>query len=216
MRRIGGLKFVTGLNIDPIKFNSVDDDAPGGIYFTNLSNVPKWLSYGSRAMIHIRQVAIPPDATVREECFKFKTDRFVLGEKMHLHKFLASGMITHKMILDAITLFPDHLAYLPDEVITEDICLTAVKNKGRALQYVPPNFKTMEICSAAVTSDGLVVAFVPRELLNEKICLLAIRQNCDAYHLIPERMINIKLKIASASSAMIKILGNKTIFNIFN
>ena len=74
-----GLKYKTGLNIDPVPFNPSGDCTTGGIYFSR-KDVLIFLDYGP----WIRKVTFPKDAQVYKnpgKPEKWKADKVILGER---------------------------------------------------------------------------------------------------------------------------------------
>ena len=118
--------FETGLNVDTIPFNPNDQCEPGGMYFTNKSNIPKWLYYSLSKMCWVRYVSFPDDAQVYIEENKCKSDKFYLGERMKIKD---------------LDIWKD-----------KDYCMAAVQQNGLALEYVKD--QTPELCMAAVQQNG--------------------------------------------------------------
>ena len=79
-----GFQFETGLNVDTIPFNPTGECEPGGIYFTDIGNMPEWLEYGNKQMKYCRTVTLPPDCRVYVEENKFKADKIILGERVEI------------------------------------------------------------------------------------------------------------------------------------
>jgi hypothetical protein len=79
-----GFQFKTGLNEDTIPFNPTGECEPGGIYFTDIGNMPEWLEYGNKQMKYCRTVTLPPDCRVYVEENKFKADKIILGERVEI------------------------------------------------------------------------------------------------------------------------------------
>ena len=62
-------------------FNPTSSCSPGGLYFTKLSKLTKWLDYDDyEPMYYCSIVTIPKNARVYIEKDKFKTDKFILGK----------------------------------------------------------------------------------------------------------------------------------------
>ena len=75
-----GLKYKTGLNVDPLPFNPHGDCEPGGIYYTDARNIFHFLNYGP----WIREVILPKDAQVYQNPgtpLKWKADKVKLGPR---------------------------------------------------------------------------------------------------------------------------------------
>lgn len=69
-----GFRYKLGLNTDINKFNPSGSCTQGGLYFTNIQNLLKFMSYGSKIGI----VTVPDDAKVYVENDKFKADKIIL------------------------------------------------------------------------------------------------------------------------------------------
>ena len=86
-----GFQFKTGLNKDTASFNPIDECQAGGIYFTDIDNLPRWLEYGDSVMKYYRTLTLPPDSRVYIEENKFKADQIILDERVqigNLHRWL--------------------------------------------------------------------------------------------------------------------------------
>jgi hypothetical protein len=81
-----GFRFKTGLNIDDKKFNPNKECGPGGIYFTDIDNLPYWTCYGHRytEMKYCRVVTLLPRSKVYIEDRKLKADRLILSERIEI------------------------------------------------------------------------------------------------------------------------------------
>ena len=88
-----GLKYKTGLNVDPVAFNPHGDCEPGGIYYTDARNIFHFLNYGP----WIREVTLPKDTQVYKNPgtpLKWKADKVKLGPR---HKW-SSVEVLRKLI----------------------------------------------------------------------------------------------------------------------
>jgi len=76
-------QFKDGLNIDPIPFNSNEDEkcVPGGIYFSKAEDILKWLQYRHH---WVREVTILENAQVVEFKNKLRADKIILEPRMSL------------------------------------------------------------------------------------------------------------------------------------
>jgi hypothetical protein len=81
-------QYKDGLNVDSIPFNSDPNEScvPGGLYFTDLDHVIKFLNYGC----WIREVKIPKDAKVIEDPNgnKWRADKIILGKKYSFEEYI--------------------------------------------------------------------------------------------------------------------------------
>ena len=98
-----GLRFVDGLNVDPLPFQTSDECAPGGIYFCEPEHVFDWIHLytksgaqaGAQAGARqpwIRSVRLPPEARVQSESnHKWKADRVILGPRIAWDDWLSAN-----------------------------------------------------------------------------------------------------------------------------
>ena len=84
-----GLQYRTGLNVDPIPFNPTGNCQEGGMYFFGESQLPDFYSFISDAR-YMRRVTFPPDSRIYQEEGKYKTNKFILGERTEF--FLPPGL----------------------------------------------------------------------------------------------------------------------------
>jgi hypothetical protein len=182
-------QYKIGLNIDTLLFNPSGSCKSGGLYYTNLHNLARFLHYGC----YIADVEIPDDARVYEDPQgnKWKADRLII---LSITKFIDHPLFnnanwclmtikynvefmryvknqTKDICLNAIQQDGYILRYIRNQ--TDEICLTAVQQKGLALKFVKE--QTYEICLAAVKQNGLALKFVKKQ--TKAICFAAIQQN---------------------------------------
>ncbi|AYV77786.1 MAG: hypothetical protein Edafosvirus1_117 [Edafosvirus sp.] len=70
--------FKDGLNVDILKFSTVVECSPGGIYFTDVKNIDYW----KIGHVYERDVIVPHDAQVYiESNCKIKADKVILGPR---------------------------------------------------------------------------------------------------------------------------------------
>jgi len=81
-----GYQYKDGLNILEEEFNDNPGEScvPGGFYFTDYDNLPKFFCFG----VWIREVRIPENARVVKNLNgnKWRTDRIIFGKKYHINK----------------------------------------------------------------------------------------------------------------------------------
>jgi hypothetical protein len=189
-----GFQFIDGINIDTQKFNPSCTCSKGGLYFTELNKIAKWISYGEQNMKYIREVKILDDSQICIEENKFKTNKFILHPKVLLEEFeqwnnfefckLAvqqNGYAlkyvknqTDEICNLAVIQNPYTVYYVKDQ--TEEICKLAVQQNGIALRHVKE--KTEEICKLAVQQNGEALKYVKNQ--TEDICKIAVQQNGEA------------------------------------
>ena len=71
-------QYKTGLNEDCLPFNPTGSCTPGGLYFTTIENVNKFLDYG----LNISIIELCTDAKfyINTKGMKFKTNKFIIKE----------------------------------------------------------------------------------------------------------------------------------------
>jgi ankyrin repeat protein len=120
-----GLKYKTGLNVDPLPFNPRGDCTPGGIYYTDAENILYFLDYGP----WIREVILPKDAQVYQNHGlpkKWKADKVKLGPR---HKWCSLEIIK-KLIKEGadIHIDDDYVLRLAAESGHLDVVKYLIKN----------------------------------------------------------------------------------------
>ncbi len=167
-----GFQYKVGLNIDTIAFNPDGAYEAGGIYFTTLQFISRYLDFGC----YIAEIIIPENArmwpTAKEEerwkAYKWKADQIIIKNIVQIEE--------HEMwnneysCLEAVKQNGYALKYIKNP--TYEICLAAVKQNGCSLKYVKD--QTREICVAAVIQCGYALQFVKKQ--NDEICLSAVKQ----------------------------------------
>lgn len=192
-------KFKTGLNIDIIPFESSDYCSPGGLYFTDIDYLYKWIYYNDVPMEWLRYVSIPEDAKVCVEDFKYKSDKFILSERQEItlkHITTGDAMIaiqlnrmalkyvkeqTPELCMKAINLNSMTLQFVKEQ--TPELCMCAVENDGLSLQHVKE--QTPEICMHAVENNGLALQYVKEQ--TPEICICAVKKNGNALEFVKEQ-----------------------------
>ena len=191
-----GFQYVDGLNVDIITFNPSGQCSSGGLYFTELNKIAKWISYGGETMTYIREVEILDDSSVYVEKNKFKADKFNLQQKVLLKDFEQWNNLEFCKLAVQENGFA--LQFVKEQ--TDEICLTieaklqsklkasllsklAVQQNGIALQYVKE--QTEEICKLAVQQDGYALTYVKDQ--TEEICKFAVQQDGYALQYVKEQ-----------------------------
>lgn len=107
-------QFITGINVDEIPFNSKSQCTKGGFYFTEISDIHRWLWYRSEVgiMKYIRNVLIPDNACVYIECDAFKSDIIVLAP---------SEIVDQQIYVDAIKKGWHIYCHIPNDMRTFEI-----------------------------------------------------------------------------------------------
>jgi hypothetical protein len=125
-------QFKTGLNVDSISFNPTGVCEPGGIYFTDIGNIPIWLEYGCYVMKYCRTVTLPPDCRVYIEGDKFKADKIILDERVEISEL--PNWLDKDYCLNAIRQSVRSLCYIHD--INQDILLKSFTHGKIAFRYL--------------------------------------------------------------------------------
>jgi hypothetical protein len=183
-----GYRFVTGLNIDTIKFDPTGSCKPGGIYFCELEKFPLWIEYSDTTCINFREVKIPDDAQIYTGKDKFKADKIILSDKQDIWNnedcckiavaydgHLLKNVKKQTEEICKIAVHENGVAILYVKDKTYDICKIAAKQNGTILPYVN---QTEELCKLAVMQNGMALTYVLQQ--TEEICKLAVRKNKEA------------------------------------
>jgi len=184
-----GFQYQVGLNVDTRPFNPQGKCQPGGLYFTDLDNVAKFIEYGC----HVAEISLPEG----EEIYKDPE-----GDKQKAHQIIINKYYPIKQLsawqdptfcLKAVQQNGMSLEFVAQQ--TEELCLLAVQQQGLALMHV--NRQTEKICLAAIRQNPMALMFVriqtdticeetikndPLALVfikhqTEHLCLLAVKQN---------------------------------------
>jgi hypothetical protein len=205
--------YTLGLNTDSIEFMPTGDCQAGGLYFTNIENIPYFLSFGTDVAI----IELCKDAQFYIEFCgtKAKTNKFIVkhilsnffdmqNPETSRYNFLQKlsygrtacdeETLRKHIILDTpsddkmnIPDTPsDHKINIPDTY--GNLSYFQIKSKlqtdGLFLKYVPN--QTLEFCEIAVANNGLALQYVHNKNRTNKIVQLAIAQNPDARAIMRE------------------------------
>jgi hypothetical protein len=164
-----GFIYTEGLNVLDQPFNPDSDCGRGGLYFSDLDNIFKWLHiYAYNPDLLIACVRLPEDAQVIsiDGCKKkYKSDKIILSNIQRLDCMLSDPVICMEAVKQ------DGLALQFVKEQTDLICMEAVKQDCLALQFVKE--QTDLICMEAVKQDGLALQFVKKQ--TKDICIQAIK-----------------------------------------
>lgn len=177
-----GFKFEEGLNIDKHEFQTSIECYKGGIYFTQVAYMHKWILYNINiGMIYYqRRVFLPNDAKVYiEDKKKFKVDKLILGPREMIDRNIYTEVAKKKISL---------LEVMPSFLLNKEICLENVKHFGSPIQFVPNDLKDREICLAAVNFCGSLLKYVPLQLKDKEMCDIAIKNAFWAIRYVPKEM----------------------------
>lgn len=161
------MEYTDGLVVDKVPFNP--SSKPGGLYFTDLENLPLWTCNKH----WIREVTILPDAQVYVEETRLKADKLLLSPRIPIEDFEAWE--DREYCLKAVKKHPYVLNFINESKQFLELCFTAVKRHYRALKFVANIYKTPEIISMAIKSNIKAFAFVPYEKQTYEMCLQAVK-----------------------------------------
>jgi hypothetical protein len=207
-----GFQYHDGLNIDINKFNPINECEIGGLYFSDLTNIARYLNYG----IWIREVILPIDALIYVEHNKYKADKIILKEKILIsdfhewnnYKFCKLAVQQNGLTLQfvkikikekyeeicelAILSDPYAIQFVKSEDISlicfYELCVLAVSKNGYALQYIKiPAYEECKLIGQNVSTPQYIVTvgYVFPEFLPEEICKIAVQQNGFALQFMP-------------------------------
>ena len=80
---------------------------------------------------------------------------------------------TYAMCLDSVQADWGQLAFVREDLQTNDLCLCAITQNANALQYVTN--QTPEICLKAIKKDGYALRFVEKQ--TPELCWEAVKKN---------------------------------------
>ena len=190
-----GFKFKTGENKDTIKFNTYGSCRAGGIYITDIRNLPRWTRYKisqddeSKDMEFYRAVKLPEDCKIFILEDKFKADKIILGERVKISDlelwseysycmdavYMNSSNIKyfrnfHKDIQYAASRFEGWIKILLENKIvpSEDVQQNAVQNDGTAIEFLLEydiNVSEKVLELAASTSKNLIRKLIEKNIL---------------------------------------------------
>ena len=172
-----GFKNQIGKNTDTKPFNPTGQCQPGGLFFTDMKHMYRYMSYGAWiAMIELED----EEEVYQEPCeTKYKAHAIIITNIIHVKdSFLFEDM---NATLKTVTNYGLALEYIKNQ--TPEICLVAVKENGWALKFV--NQQTPDICLAAVKENGWALKFVNQQTL--EVCLAAVAQNGHALEYVNQQ-----------------------------
>lgn len=180
--RHGAMKYETGLNTDCVPFDWTGECKTGGLYFTEESRIPDFLYWGE----NVRKVTVPDSALVYIEENKYKTNKFILGEKETLEKYLSSkdGYQLFKMLQRDWLI----LHYINDR--PEDFYINVVESMPNSLCVIKN--QTKEICMAAVQKNPATIIFVKNQ--TKELCKAAYLKNRETIRFVRDPDIKMELE----------------------
>ena len=167
-----GFTYTEGLNVLKQPFNPDSMCGEGGLYFSDLDNIFKWLYiYDYNPDLLIACVCLPEDAQIvfidtygRK---KYKSNKILLSNIQRLDNLISSD---------------------------KDICIKAVKQNGSIFKYVKE--QTEKMCMEAVKQNGYVLKYVKNK--TEDICIQAVKQDRFALRYVDSCFYDICSKIENA------------------
>ncbi len=196
------ITYTDGLVVDIIPF---DITRPGGLYFTDLENLPLWTCN----KCWIREVTILPDAQVFVLSNRIKANKLFLGSRIPIEefepwsdrdycvkavkknplvlKFIKGSNQFLELCFDAVRRSPHALKYVQDEYLTPEIISMAINSKGETIKYVPIKLQTYEICLQAVKTCSNAILSIGDKYRTPELCLEAIKLNPSALKFIREQ-----------------------------
>ncbi len=194
------LKFQFGLNYDIVPFNPKGKCEAGGIYYTTLEFIGKFLRYGGV----IAEVIIPDDAQVYADPDgdKWKADKIYI-KKLQFIKDWSKWKDTE---FCASMLKQNWYAFKFIKKQTYEMCMEAVKKNGLALEYVKE--QTYEMCMEAVKQNGYALQFVKEQ--TPEICLEAIKEESKALGYVKEQTEEICIEAIKEYAKILKYVKEQT------
>jgi hypothetical protein len=172
-------QFKTGLNVDTKPFNPTGRCKPGGFYFTDLNNLPRWIFVNDWTKYY-RYVDLPDDCRVYLESDNtFKADKFFLGEKDEIRN---------------LPLWSD-----------EDYCVNAASicTKGYIPHYYMRNFSDKVQLELIKKSGTFIDTLSKRDIkVSEEVQSMAVENNYNVirYLLRGGAEVSEKIKLASVNN----------------
>lgn len=189
-----GYKFGTGLNIDKKKFDA-DKKCGNGIYFTDIDNMIRWMSYRRTkviinffniyslidehidTMVFYRKVTLPLDCNICiESRDKFKADKIILGDRIRIIDL--DLWKDEKICLEFIEKQNTEIAMIYIRNYSDKVKLALVKKNPFILNDLI-NRKHLKISEEiqleAVKRNGFVIGYIKNP--SEEVQLEALKQN---------------------------------------
>jgi len=175
-----GMKYKTGVNTDILPFNPTWECSDGGMYFFHVSQLHMYQKYCSNVK-YIRKVTFTGKSKIYVEKNKFKTNKFVLGDRevfntdLHIGKYLNEKGFAYERCKNAVEDSGYSLEYISAENQTEEICKIAIKTNPLSIEFVKN--QTPELCKYALSISADAMEFIKPENRTEDICLYAVTRH---------------------------------------
>lgn len=167
------LEYKTGVNIDILPFNPSKSCRPGGMYFFSEPNLFRFMRYVSQPY-YMREVTFDELSLIYEDDDNFKTNRFILGERVNWREYFNSDP---SLMYEAVKYNPCSITYVDEQ--TEKLCLMAVSKDAFSIQYIKN--PSLEVVREAIKNNALVIANpnlnIKKEYLTEDLYIEAIRRD---------------------------------------
>lgn len=179
-KRHYGFTYKEGLNLDNNEFNHVSKCQKGGLYFTTLENIFKFMEWG----IYYCEVNIPNEAVCYIEDNKIKANMltiisFIKTEELEDWHNLDFCRLAIKENIDTI-----HYVKAFDEKMLTSI----ISQCPSFIQLINKKYhiKGLNIYNDIVTYDGLLLEYLDDSVKTYEICLKAINNTKEAFIFIPD------------------------------
>lgn len=175
-------QFEDGLNIDTVPFSPTGECGRGGLYFTDKENFHHWI--GSHT--YVRLVTLPDDAKIYIENNKYKTDKFILGERrpiiddpvaimsvLHSNPSRIQHIVTQTKELCEYVLSVSlaNIQYIREP--TEEMIERVLKDDMSLIRYIKK--QTSELANRAIEASPRYLSFIENQ--TEELCEKAIRKD---------------------------------------
>lgn len=144
-----GFQIKSGLNVDTIQFDPSGECKPGGIYFTDLENITKWIHYSNKIMNWFREVIILDNSQIYVRKSKYKADFLYLRNR----KEIWTDENFCKLIIKNDGMY---LKFVKDQ--TDELCKLALEQDGNILRHVKS--QTYEMCKIALRRNPNAIKYV--------------------------------------------------------
>ena len=187
-----GFEYKTGLNVDVLPFDPSGECKAGGLYFFDGSQVTNFKQYVPTGY-WMRRVIIPDDAMVYIEKGKYKTNKFILREKIgignvdpkklvNVHdecckflneygKFLNSNKNNSNNIERILKL--NAYMLLKIDAPTSNMIIIALKQNPNVIRYIK---NPSDVLSLDLRKQFGTILY-NSEIQTEEICIEAVKQN---------------------------------------
>jgi hypothetical protein len=209
-----GFQYNIGLNVDTIPFNPTGLCLSGGLYFTTIEYIEKYIKYG----VNLAHIKLCDDAVFYCDPtgYKWKTNKFIITKIEQTQKICELAIKNNALALRYIKEQTEELCKLAVQKIgpaleyvkeqTEEICKLAIKNNVLALKFVKE--QTEEICKFAIENNVLALKFVKEQ--TEEICKFAVKKNGKALEYVKQQTEEICKLAVSQDYHALKFVKEKT------